>query len=228
MSDKGGWTMRLETGLPFWQTLSTQQQQRLHEAARLRTVPKGTVLHAGERDCTGLLLLQSGQLRVYSLSSEGREITLYRLLPGELCLFSAPCVLHSIQFDVTIVAEQDAELWLIPAEVYQNLMEQSAAVANVTNEIMGRRFSEVMWLLEQILWQSMDRRLAALLLEERALNGTATLKITHEALANHLGTAREVVTRMLRYFQSEGLVRLSRGSVELLDAEDLQKLADRH
>lgn len=228
MSDKGGWTMGLETGLPFWQTLTTQQQQMLHEAARLRTVPKGTVLHAGERDCTGLLLLQSGQLRVYSLSSEGREITLYRLLPEELCLFSAPCVLHSIRFDVTIVAEQDAELWLIPAEVYQNLMEQSAAVANVTNEIMGRRFSEVMWLLEQILWQSMDRRLAALLLEERALNGTATLKITHEALANHLGTAREVVTRMLRYFQSEGLVRLSRGSVELLDAEDLQKLADRH
>lgn len=228
MCDKGGWTMGLETGLPFWQTLTTQQQQVLHEAARLRTVPKGTVLHVGERDCTGLLLLQSGQLRVYSLSSEGREITLYRLLPGELCLFSAPCVLHSIQFDVTIVAEQDAELWLIPAEVYQNLMEQSAAVANVTNEIMGRRFSEVMWLLEQILWQSMDRRLAALLLEERALNGTATLKITHEALANHLGTAREVVTRMLRYFQSEGLVRLSRGSVELLDAEELQKLAERH
>lgn len=228
MCDKGGWTMGLETGLPFWQTLTTQQQQVLREAARLRTVPKGSILHAGERDCTGLLLLQSGQLRVYSLSSEGREITLYRLLPGELCLFSAPCVLHSIQFDVTIVAEQEAQLWLIPAEVYQNLMEQSAAVANVTNEIMGRRFSEVMWLLEQILWQSMDRRLAALLLEERALNGTATLKITHEALANHLGTAREVVTRMLRYFQSEGLVRLSRGSVELLDAEALQKLADRH
>lgn len=228
MSDKGGWTMGLETGLPFWQTLTTQQQQVLREAARLRTVPKGSVLHAGERDCTGLLLLQSGQLRVYSLSPEGREITLYRLLPGELCLFSAPCVLHSIQFDVTIVAEQEAQLWLIPAEVYQKLMKQSAAVANVTNEIMGRRFSEVMWLLEQILWQSMDRRLAALLLEERALNGTATLKITHEALANHLGTAREVVTRMLRYFQSEGLVRLSRGSVELLDAEALQKLADRH
>lgn len=228
MCDKGGWTMGLETGLPFWQTLTTQQQQMLHEAARLRTVPKGSVLHAGERDCTGLLLLQSGQLRVYSLSPEGREITLYRLLPGELCLFSAPCVLHSIQFDVTIVAEQEAQLWLIPAEVYQKVMEQSAAVANVTNEIMGRRFSEVMWLLEQILWQSMDRRLAALLLEERALNGAATLKITHEALANHLGTAREVVTRMLRYFQSEGLVRLSRGSVELLDAEALQKLADRH
>lgn len=220
--------MGLETELPFWQMLTTQQQQVLYEAARLRTVPKGTVLHAGERDCTGLLLLQSGQLRVYSLSPEGREITLYRLLPGELCLFSAPCVLHSIQFDVTIVAEQEAQLWLIPAEVYQKLMEQSAAVANVTNEIMGRRFSEVMWLLEQILWQSMDRRLAALLLEERALNGAATLKITHEALANHLGTAREVVTRMLRYFQSEGLVRLSRGSVELLDAEALQKLAERH
>lgn len=218
--------MGIEQGLPFRQALTANQQEMLRGAAMLRTVAPGTVLHVGGRDCTGLLLLESGQLRVYSLSPEGREITLYRLLAGELCLFSAPCVLHSIRFDVTIEAVQPSSFWLIPAEVYSALMAQSAAVANTTNEIMARRFSEVMWLLEQILWQSMDKRLAALLLEEAALNGSMTLKTTHEVLANHLGTAREVVTRMLRYFQSEGMVQLSRGSVTIMDEAALQALAE--
>lgn len=149
--------MGIEQGLPFWQVLTANQQEMFRGAAMLRTVAPGTVLHVGGRDCTGLLLLESGQLRVYSLSPEGREITLYRLLAGELCLFSAPCVLHSIRFDVTIEAVQPSSFWLIPAEVYSALMEQSAVVANTTNEIMARRFSEVMWLLEQILWQSMDK-----------------------------------------------------------------------
>lgn len=218
--------MRIEERLPFWRALTDKQQEMLLSAATQRSVAPGTVLHVGGRDCTGLLLLESGQLRVYSLSPEGREITLYRLLEGELCLFSAPCVLHSIRFDVTIEAVQPSAFWLIPAEVYSALMAQSAAVANETNEIMARRFSEVMWLLEQILWQSMDKRLAALLLEEAALGDCRTLKTTHEVLANHLGTAREVVTRMLRYFQSESMVQLSRGSVTIVDEAALQALAE--
>ena len=99
-------------------------------------------------------------------------------------------------------------------------------VANFTNEIMATRFSEVMWLMEQIMWKSFDSRLAAFLLEESDLEETERLKLTHEKIADHLGTAREVVTRMLRYFQGEGLVRLSRGMVELLDRKRLEKLAE--
>ncbi|MCD8084002.1 MAG: helix-turn-helix domain-containing protein, partial [Clostridiales bacterium] len=99
--------------------------------------------------------------------------------------------------------------------------------ANYTNEIMASRFSDVMWLVDQIMWKSFDRRLAAFLLEESSLENTSTLKITHEMIGNHLGTAREVVTRMLRYFQSEGMVKLSRGTLELTDVDKLQKLNDR-
>ncbi len=143
-----------------------------------------------------------------------------------MCLFSASCMMRSIQFEVTIEAEKDSRLWIIPPEVYQRLMEESAPVANYTNELMASRFSEVMWLMEQIMWKSLDKRLAAFLLEEAAIEGTDELKITHETIANHLGSHREVITRMLRYFQNEGMVKLSRGMVAIPDREKLEALRD--
>lgn len=175
-------------------------------------------------DCTGLLLIKSGLLRAYILSDEGREITIYRLFERDMCLFSASCIMRSIQFEITIEAEKDTELWVIPAEIYKSIMEESAPVANYTNELMATRFSDVMWLIEQILWKSLDKRVAAFLLEESAIEDSDELKITHEIIANHLGSHREVITRMLRYFQSEGMVRLSRGTIVLLDRKKLEAL----
>lgn len=209
-----------------WSRLTPGQQNRLLEQLQERQVRKGTVLHSGSEDCTGLLLIKSGQLRAYILSKEGREITIYRLFDRDLCLFSASCVMKSIQFDVTVTAEKDTEFWVIPAEVYRQLMEQSTVVANYTNEIMSARFSEVMWLMEQIMWKSMDKRIAAFLLEETAIEGTNELKITHESIACHLGTHREVVTRMLHYFQKEGILRLARGVVEVTDIPKLNAICD--
>lgn len=214
--------MELKDFFPIWNKLTPGQQEILTKNAIRRTVPKGTPLHTG-MDCTGLLLVQRGQLRTYILSEEGREITLYRLLDGDICLFSASCMLKSIQFDVMIKSEKDTQLVVIPADLYKEMMEQSAALANFTNEVMAARFSEVMWLLEQILWKRFDQRLAGFLLEESALEGTDVLKITHETIGSHLGNPREVVTRMLRYFQNEGLVKLARGTVEITNRAAMQK-----
>ena len=218
--------MDLSKYLPVWEQLTKEEQEKLSSSASYQTVPKGTILHNGSADCTGLLLVGSGQLRAYILSEEGREITLYRLFEMDICLFSASCMLHSIQFDLTIEAEKDTSFWLIP-ETYRQLMETSAPIANYTNEIMASRFSEVMWRMEQVMWKSLDQRLASFLLEEEALEGSQQLHLTHELIGNHLGSAREVVTRMLRYFQEEGMVRLSRGTVEILDREKLGALARR-
>ena len=216
--------MTFQDYFPIWNKLQTDQQDRIRSNLNFRTVKKGTILHNGEMDCTGLLLVKAGQLRAYILSDEGREITIYRLFDRDLCLFSASCIMRSIQFEVTIQAEKDTDLWVIPAEVYQDIMETSAPVANYTNELMASRFSEVMWLMEQIIWKSFDKRLADFLIQESAIENTPLLKITHEKIANHMGTAREVVTRMLRYFQNEGLVQLSRGTIEILDAHKLAHL----
>ena len=217
--------MELAQYFPVWDQLTLEQRETLLGVASRQSVKKGTVLHNGSADCTGLLLVCSGQLRAYILSEEGREITLYRLFEMDICLFSASCMMHSIQFDITIEAERDTDFWLIPTEVYKRMMEASAPLANYTNEIMASRFSEVMWLMEQIMWKSFDQRLAAFLLEEAGLEGSNQLKLTHEIIGNHLGSAREVVTRMLRYFQNEGMVKLSRGTVEILDPEKLRHLA---
>ena len=216
--------MNLSVYFPIWDKLLPAQQELLTNSAVSRTVKKGTVIHSGSMDCTGLLLVQQGQLRAYILSDEGREVTLYRLFDRDICLFSAACMMRSIQFEIMIEAEKDTELWIIPTEVYKGITEESAPAANFTNEIMASRFSEVMWLMEQIMWKSFDKRLAGFLLDESALEETSALKITHEAIANHLGTAREVVTRMLRYFQSEGMVKLSRGIVEITAREKLLEI----
>lgn len=191
-----------------------------------KSVKKGEIIHNGNMDCTGLFLIKSGQLRAYILSDEGREITIYRLFDRDMCLFSASCMMRSIQFEVTIAAEKDTQLWVIPVEIYKNIMEESAPVANYTNELMASRFSDVMWLIEQVMWKSLDKRVAAFLLEEAAIEETKELKITHEIIANHLGSHREVITRMLRYFQSEGMVKLSRGTIQILDEEKLEAIQD--
>ena len=217
--------MPFQDYFPIWDKLEPAQQDRLLDNLVARKVEKGTVIHNGSMDCTGLLVVESGQLRAYILSDEGREITLYRLFDRDICLLSASCMIRSIRFDVTVVAEKDTRLWIIPAEVYKGVMESSAPAANFTNELMATRFTDVMWLIEQIMWKSLDKRLAAFLLEEAAIEGSNELKITHEAIANHMGSHREVITRMLRYFQGEGLVRLSRGMVAILDEERLKGLA---
>lgn len=218
--------MEFESYFPIWDKLTSQQQEQISSSLISRTVSKGTVVHRGGVDCSGLLIVRNGQFRAYILSDEGREITIYRLFDRDICMLSASCIMPSIQFEITIEAEKDSEIWILPVFLYKRLVAESAPMANYNNELMATRLSDVMWLVEQIMWKSMDKRIAAFLVEETAIEGTDTLKITHETVANHLGTHREVVTRMLRYFQGEGMVKLSRSTVEITDREKLQALTD--
>ena len=217
--------MEFSEYFPVWDNMTPQQQQAISAGLVSQSVKKGTMLHSGGTDCTGLLRTKTGQRQPFILSREGREVTLYRLFDRDICLFSASCMMRSIQFDVAISAEKDTQMWIIPSDIYKPIMEQSAYVANYTNEIMASRFSEVMWLMEQVMWNSMDKRVAVFLLEEASIEDADCLHITHESIANHLGTHREVVTRMLRYLQNEGMVKLARGTVELVDRAKLRALS---
>jgi len=217
--------MELAEYFPIWNKLTPDQQERIRATSILHSVKGGTMLHNGGPDCLGLLLVKRGQLRAYMLSDEGREVTISRFFEMDMCLFSASCVMSNMQFDVFIEAEKDSEVWVIPACLYQNLMDESLPLANYSHGLITSHLSDVMWLMEQIMWKSFDKRLAKFLLEECALEDSDSLRITHEKIANHMGTAREVVTRMLRYFQSEGMVRLTRGTVDIKDRKRLEKLA---
>ena len=218
--------MEFSQCFPIWNKLTADQQQRLRDVTELQKIPSGTVVHDGSPECKGMVLVKSGQLRAYLLSEEGREVTICRFFEMDICLFSASCVMPNMMFDVFIEAEKDTEIWVIPACMYQNLMDESLPLSNYSHALITNHFSEVMWLMEQIMWKSFDKRLAGFLVEEARIEETNALKITHEKIAAHLGTAREVVTRMLRYFQSDGMVKLTRGTVELLDPKGLENLSN--
>ena len=219
--------MEFSEYLPVWDKLTADQQQRIAGVIEFRTVKKGTHIHDSSADCLGLVMVRSGQLRAYILSEDGREISIGRLFAYDVSLLSASCVMPDMQFNVMIEAEKDTEFWSLPACLFKNLMEESLAVSTFANSLISGNFSELMWLMEQIMWKSFDKRLAAFLLEEAAIEDSSNLKITHEKIAAHMGTAREVVTRMLRYFQSEGMVRLTRGAIELTDSKKLTALSGR-
>ena len=219
--------MNYLTYLPIFSKLTKSQQDILTRSAFIRQFSKNDILHNGSQDCTGLILVLCGQLRAFTISDDGREITMYRLFERDICLFSASCIMNSIQFDITITAEKDTEVLVIPPEIYKSIMEVSAPLANYTNEVMASRFSDVMWLIDQIMWKSFDKRLAGFLLNEANIEGTDTLKITHEAIGNHLGNPREVVTRMLKYFVNEKLISLSRGTIKIIDKNGLEKIINR-
>lgn len=210
--------------LPVWKNLTPQQQQRISDVIEFRKIPAGTRIHDSSSDCLGLIIVRSGQLRAYILSEDGREITISRLLGYDVSLLSASCVMPDMQFNIMIEAEKDTEFWSIPACLFKNLVEESLVVSNYARTLLSSNYSELMWLMEQIMWKSMDKRLAAFLLEEAQLEESGQIAITHEKIANHLGTAREVVTRMLRYFQSEGMVKLTRGVITITNLQKLKAL----
>ena len=218
--------MEYASYFPIWDKLTKQQQEHISGMVEFRSVKKGTQIHDSSAECLGLVIVRSGQLRAYILSEDGREITFGRLFDYDVSLLSASCVLPDLQFNVMIEAEKDTEFWSIPACLFKDLMEESLAVSNYARSLLSSNFSELMWLMEQIMWKSLDKRLAAFLREEMSIEDTAKLKITHEAIANHLGTHREVITRMLRYFQNEGVVRLSRGVIEIADSAKLEELCE--
>jgi len=211
---------------PVWDKLTKQQQEQVANVIEYRKVKKGTHIHDSSAECLGLVMVKTGQLRAYILSEDGREITVGRLFAYDVSLLSASCVMPDLQFNVMIEAEKDTEFWSLPACLFRNLVDESLAVSNYSRNLLSSNFSDLMWLMEQIMWRSFDKRLAAFLLEEAQLEQTDQLKTTHEKIANHLGTAREVVTRMLRYFQNESMVKLTRGTIELTDKKKLEALSE--
>ena len=209
---------------PFWDELSEIEKETFVNSSQYISFRKGTNIHNGN-ECTGIILIRSGSLRLYILSDEGKEITLYRLFPGEMCMLSASCVLNSITFDVFVDAEENSECIVVGGCAYASLAERCNSAKIFALETALARFSDVMWVMQQILFMSMDKRLAIFLLDEMAKTGSDTIHLTHEQIAKYMGSAREVVTRMLKYFSSEDIVELSRGGIRVKDKRRLRELS---
>ena len=210
--------------LPFWPSLSERERDMVRRSAVLRRCEKGALIHDGGNECLGMLLLLSGEIRTYLLSDEGREVTLYRLYAGDVCVLSASCVISQITFDTQISAQQETEVLIIPASIIAALREENLSLRCFLYELATQRFSDVRWAMQQILFKGLDRRLAGFLLDEAERTGSSTIRMTHEQIAQHISSAREAVARMLKSFSEDGLVSLKRGAITLLDRSALNDL----
>ncbi len=214
-----------ETTFPFWGKMSDEDKETFLRASRRISFPRGTNVHDGN-ECTGVILIRSGSLRLYMLSNEGKEITLYRLFKGDVCILSASCVLDAITFDVFIDSEEESDCIVVSGCAYEELSRRMPEARIFALEIAASRFSDVMWVMQQVLFMSMDKRLAIFLLDETGKVGSDTVRLTHEQIAKYMGSAREVISRMLKYFASEGLVSVSRSEgIRILDRARLRALA---
>lgn len=210
--------------LRFWKDLTPNQRELVDHSIIKKHFNKGEAMRSSSDQCSGLFLIESGQVRAYIISENGKEITLYRLFDRDVCIFSASCIMKNISFDIFIETEKETTAYLIPTSIFDKLSKESMAVQIFANELMASRFSDVMWIMEQALFMTLDKRLAIFLLEQSNIEESDTIKITHEKIANHLGSAREVITRMLKYFQEEGIISLSRGTIHIVNRKRLEQL----
>ena len=217
--------MDLNEWIPFYNALEASDREKIRGSIYERSARAGSEVYSDTTSCVGVIVVLDGELRSYFVTDEGKEVTLFRLLSRDMCLFSASCIMHNIDFDVQIQATKDTAFLVIPIPVFEKLMETSLPVVQYMNALMASRFSDVMWLMSAILSKKMDERLAALLFEREDPPESGIVKATHEELAQDLGSAREVVSRMMRYLEKEGLVKKGRGKTEITDREGLMALA---
>lgn len=208
---------------PFWNKISQADRDYIVRHSSAVTYPQGAHLHNPE-ECSGVILVKTGCLRLYIMSDSGRDITLYRLYPGDICMLTASCVLQAITFDVFADAEEESQCYVISGPAFAQISERSPYVKIFALETAVDRFSDVMWVMQQILFMSIDRRLAIFLSDEIARTGQESINLTHEQIARYIGSAREVVSRMLKYFSNEGIVEVSRKGIKILDKNRLHAL----
>ena len=210
--------------LPFWKLLTDSEKELVQQNAVIRLYKKGTRMYSSERECLGMLFVMQGEMRTYLLSEEGREVTLFRIYPNDLCVLSASCVISQISFDTQMSAQKDTEALMIPPNIMLLLKEKNLSVRCFLYELATKRFSDVMWAMQQILFKRLDQRLALFLMQESQRLGTDTIHMTHEQIAQQISSAREAVARMLKQFSEDGLVELKRGAIRLLDQKGLKTL----
>ena len=210
--------------LPFWKLLTDSEKELVQQNAVIRLYKKGTRVYSSEQECLGMLFVMQGEMRTYLLSEEGREVTLFRIYPNDLCVLSASCVISQISFDTQMSAQKDTEALIIPPNIVLFLKEKNLSVRCFLYELATKRFSDVMWAMQQILFKRLDQRLALFLMQESQRLGTDTIHMTHEQIAQQISSAREAVARMLKQFSEDGLVELKRGAIRLLDQKGLKAL----
>lgn len=215
---------RLSQHLPILQSADSQLAREFQQAAFAIRIPAGKdVFLEGDR-ADAIALLISGMVRVYKIGETGREITLYRFGEGESCILTANAILNQQTFPAIATVERDAEAVMIPASTFRNWVQRHDLWRSFVFDLLSQRLASVMALVEEVAFRRMDSRLAAFLL--RRSRRQNPLHITHQEIAAELGSSREVISRLLSDFAGRGMVQTERGTIEIIDAEALDSLAE--
>lgn len=203
----------LKSNLPFYNKLTMEQQELFISKAFESTMKDNNVFHTSYKECTGLIIVIDGILRVFLNSEEGKEITLYKLLAGDCCVFTSSCIFNNINFQVNLETIEDSRVIILPSKFVDYLSKNNIEFQQYILQLTQSKMSEVMYLMEQILFTSFDKRLKDYLLSFNSEH----IEITHNKIAKDLGTAREVVSRILKHFENQGMIKVSRGSIDLIN-----------
>lgn len=201
----------------FWPHLSSEDQQRVREQALTAHFSAGQAVKMGSSNCIGPLFVVRGILRVYLLSQDGREATIYRLRQNDACMLSASCVLSAITFDVQIDAETDCDLIIIPTSLFSDLMSHNLYVENYVYRSSTERLSDLIQAVERMFFLTLRQRVAAFLIDESSSTGSDQVTLTQEQLAKAIGSAREAVSRILKQLSADGSIEVSRGGIRILN-----------
>ena len=213
----------LQKQLPFWEHLSVSERNLLVSQSRIIRYKKGDTIRGPGKE-PGLILVQSGMLRSYLLSEEGKVVTIYEPRPGFVCAFSAMHIIEPINFDLYIDASEDSDVFTIPIDVFDKVAQKNLHAKNFLYFVVAKCMSKIIATMEKMLFLSIDRRLFYFIEEELARSGSSKIAITHEQIANSIGSAREVVTRALKRIADKGKIELFRGGIRVLDEELLRGL----
>lgn len=214
---------RIAHALPILQRANSQLLREFLQAAFIARIPAGKdVFYEGDR-ADAIALLISGVVRVYKIGETGREITLYRFGLGESCVLTANAILSQQTFPAIAVIEQDAEVVMIPADVFRDWVGRYDLWREFVFDLFSQRLSSMMVIVDEVVFRRMDRRVASLLLSQA--KGQNPLQITHQEIAAELGSSREVISRLIEDFASQGIVRTGRGAIEILDFDVLENRA---
>ena len=212
---------RLLQQYPMLRELPAKDQAELLAVARMLHLSAGTVVFDENQLCQGFPLLLSGNIRVIKTAPNGRELQLYRVMPGESCILTSSCLLGNTCYHARGVAEQSLEMVLLPATAFHNLLGKQEAFRSYVFHLFSDRLTDLMQLVSAVAFQKLDQRLANLL-----INKPNPVHATHQALADELGSAREIVSRLLKGFAEQGWVKLGREQIDITDATALKKFAD--
>lgn len=211
------------TKFPLFGKAGQDVQTELFEHAALVQIPAHQFICLEGNKCTGIPLVLEGRARVYKLSESGREITLYRVEPGDSCILTASCIMSNIEFPAFVATETDVEAIVVPPAVLHRWVNQYEVWSEFLWTMLATRFAEVISLVEEVAFQRVDRRTADYLVH--AADPDGIIKKTHQDIAADIGTSREVISRILKEFEHSGLVTLSRGEIRADNLKELRRTA---